>query len=426
MTSADAPILIALAPLLAASGFFSGTETALFGLLESERAKLRAHGGIGARATLTLLANPRSLLVTVLLGNMTINVLIFVLLSVLTVHAQGAVEKTVISVGGLLVMILLGEVLPKLTATSRRVAWCRLMAPLMLAVYRALGPLRRPLLVLVIDPLARLVRPSQREDHLTIEEMGALLSQSAARGDIGEDEAALLEGVAAFGRFQARDVMTPRVDIRWLEPDADAEAARVFAIETGIGRALVCAGSIDNGIVGVVDLAVVLLGGVDRVGDAMRAPVFVPESARLDQMLETLRAEHEQLAVVVDEFGGVSGVATLRDVARRILGSAPGDGDGDGDGGWAPAVELIEPGVWRAPGRLCVRDWEGALVALPEGGPTTLGGVVVGRLGRLARVGDVVTIGNVTLRVESEHEGIVDWLLVSLTDDDAQDGGASR
>jgi len=424
MTSADAPLLIALAPLLAASGFFSGTETALFGLLESDRARLRARGGIGARATLTLLATPRPLLVSVLLGNMTINVLIFVLLSVLTLHGRGAVEKTAISVGGLLAVILLGEVLPKIAATSRRVAWCRLMAPIMLTAHRLMGPLRRPLLQLVIDPLSRLVRPGRGEDRLTIDELGALLTQSAERGDIGEDEAALLEGVAAIGRYRARDVMTPRVDIRWIEPGAGHAEARAFVEETGVSRALVCEGSIDNGIIGAVDLTRVLLGVAGSVGDAMREPVFVPESARLDQLLETLRAHGQRVAVIVDEFGGVAGVATLRDVARRILGSAPGDV------GAGREVERVGPGVWRAPGRLCVRDWAGALSSLPEGGPTTLGGVVIARLGRLARVGDRVRVGNVTLTVERVHEGVVELLRVELSDDDSggrrDDGGAKR
>lgn len=424
MTVEDAPLLIALAPLLAASGFFSGTETALFGLLESDKARLRAIGGIGARATETLLANPRPLLVSVLLANMTINVLVFVLLSVLTLHAQGAGEKALVSVGGLLTMILLGEVLPKIAATSKRVTWCRLFAPVMLTVHRVMGPLRRPLLALVIDPLARLVRPGAREDHLTIDELSALLTQSTLRGDMVEDEAALLNGVAAIGRFQARDVMTPRVDIRWLRPGDGADAARGFAEETGFASALVCEGTIDQGIVGVVDLARAVLDGATTVGGMMRAPVFVPESARLDQMLGTLRGEGERLAVVVDEFGGVAGVATLRDVARRILGSAP-----DEDHSPTPEVEELEPGLWRAPGRLSVRDWEDALMALPEGGPTTLGGVVVARLGRLAKVGDSVRVGNVTLRVESVHTGIVDSMIVSLIDDEAEssdDQGGAR
>jgi CBS domain containing-hemolysin-like protein len=411
MTSADAPLLIALAPLLVASAFFSGTETAMFGLMESDRARLRARGGIGARATLTLLANPRPLLVTVLLGNMTINVLIFVLLSVLTLHAEGAIEKTAFSLGGLLAVILLGEVAPKIAATGRRAAWCRVMAPVMLTIHRALHPVRRPVLALVIDPLSRLVRPGVKTDHLTIDELGVLLAQSAERGDIGEDEAALLEGVAAIGRFQARDVMTPRVDIRWLDPGAGAEEVRAFARETGIARALVCEGSIDNGIIGVVELADVLLGGSASVGGAMRVPVFVPESARLDQLLETMRSRRERLAVIVDEYGGVAGVATLRDVAGRILGAPPGD-----EGSMAEIVP-IERGVWRAPGRLCVRDWVDALAALPEGGPTTLGGVVVARLNRFARVGDVVTVGNITLTVESTREGVVEWLRVALADE---------
>jgi len=417
MTSADTPLLIALAPLLVASGFFSGTETALFGLQESDRARLRALGGIGARATTALLVNPRALLVTVLLANMTINVLIFVLISVLTLRADGTIEKTALSVGGLLAVVLGGEVLPKITATGRRVAWCRALAPVMLAVHRALSPVRRPLLVVVIDPLARLIRPNQGEDLLTIDELEALLRQSAARGAIGVDEAAMLEGVAAIGRFQAKDVMTPRVDVRWIDASAGPGAVRAFTAESQVSRALVCGGSIDGGVIGVVELSRALLESPRRVSEVMRAPVFVPESARLDQMLETLRRAGERLAVIVDEFGAVVGVATLRDVARRILGAGPTEG------GESPEIERIGPGVWRASGRLCVRDWEDALASLPEGGPTTLGGVVVARLGRLARVGDSVIVGNITLRVEQAHEGIVDWLSVSLSDRERDDRG---
>ncbi len=101
----------------------------------------------------------------------------------------------------------------------------------------------------------------------------------------------------------------------------------------------------------------------------------------------------------------------------------------DEDHGVTPEVEEIEPGVWRAPGRLSVRDWEDAISGLPEGGPTTLGGVVVAMLGRLAAVGDSVRVGNMTLRVESVHSGIVDWLIVSLNEDETDgqdDQGGTR
>ena len=162
LSGIDIPMLALLPGLLLLSGFFSGSETALFGLTETERMTLRRDESLAGRAVAALLANPRMLLITVLLGNMTINVLYFVTSSVLLMRADaGFIGLIAMAAVSLLLLILLGEVLPKLWANSRRVTFAVLTAPPLLALHRLIGPLRLVLDRAIVAPLSRLTAPAE-------------------------------------------------------------------------------------------------------------------------------------------------------------------------------------------------------------------------------------------------------------------------
>src|SRR5690242_17955803 len=131
------PVLIAL------SAFFSGSETALFGMSETERMNIRRSGSLPARAVETLLADRRSLLITILLGNMTVNTLFFVISSVLMMRSgSGVAGELIAGLVTLLTIVLFGEMLPKLIGSARRVTVAKLIAPPMLTFHRLIGPLR--------------------------------------------------------------------------------------------------------------------------------------------------------------------------------------------------------------------------------------------------------------------------------------------
>lgn len=320
LDGAQAPILFAMAALLAASAFFSGSETALFALTQQELATLKREGGVGARAAAALLASPRRLLITLLLGNMLANVMYFVLASVLTLHARGAVWATTWSIGPIVVIILVGEVLPKLAASAQRVAWCQTLVPALFVLHRISTPIRTPIDLLIVSPLARLIAPPP-PPPLRRQELQRALEHAVERGVIDPRERAMLSRIADLNALRVRDVMTPRVRMAWLSSDATRRDALALAAERRIARAPLCDPTPDQGVVGVVDLRQALaLAADDRaLLPIAHPPVFAPEQATLDDLIGTLRRAGESMAVVVDEFGAVAGVASLEDAAERLL-----------------------------------------------------------------------------------------------------------
>jgi len=307
--------------LLGASAFLSGSETALFALSQQELTTLKRTGGLGARATVALLATPRKLLITLLLGNMLANMTYFVLASVLALHAESALATTIWSIIPLIVIILVGEVLPKLVATAQRVAWCSRLSPAVLALHRASTLIRVPIDTLVIAPLERLIAPPAAPS-LSREELARALQHAASQGVISEQEAALLARVAHLNKARVRSVMTPRVRMAWLPASASKSDLLdlIRASNEPITQAPVCDSTLDTGVVGVIDLRRALADpDVEELAMHCRQPVFVPEQATLRDLIEQLQRSGESLAIVVDEFGGVAGSVTLEQAADRLL-----------------------------------------------------------------------------------------------------------
>ena len=423
MTATEGTLLTLLPVLLVASAFFSGSETALFGLMAHERAGLAQQSPRGARAVEALLRQPRMLLITILLGNMVANMLFFVMASVLVLGASTGTERAIYSVATLLAVILLGEIAPKLIAASRRARWCALFAAPLLILHRLIAPVRLAVNALVVEPASRLVGASASEP-LSVEELGELLEISAREGAIDPVEAELLDDVVELGALRVRDVMTPRVRVRWIDADAGREELVRAARQWGVLRLPVAQGSLDHGVLGVVDVPGALgrlsVGPDLSARDLMDPPIFVPDQARLDQLLEQLRGRRRLVAIAVDEFGSVAGLVTFHDIAERMGRSLATD-DADANAG-AEAddlrIERLGPARWRVHGRLCVRDLAEAVGPTGRASAGSVAGVIQLHLGRLARPGDRVRVGGLMFEVESVRGRAIETVLVSLGDDE--------
>jgi len=409
------PLFLALPVLLAFSAYFSGSETALFGLDQTQRRRLRGSHPAAAAAVDRLLARPRELLVTLMIGNMAANVTYFVVTSVLTLRASGAAAAAAVSFGCLAAMILFGEVTPKLAATGGRERWCAAAALLLEGIHTLIAPVRAPVSAL-IGPLARLA-PAHAGGAVTHDELAELLSRSSSAGVIDPDEARLLEAVSELSALRVRDVMTPRVRVRWAPAGATRAELVAELRQRPVARVLVCERDLDTGVIGVVDTArfMAYAGPESTLRSRARAAVFVPESATLDRVLDTLREKRESLAVVVDEYGGVAGVVTAGDIVSRLIGESsrsPIDED-------RPRVEPLGGGVFRVPGRLSVREWRRALGLPVAGRASTIGGLVMELLGRPPHEGDMARLGPLVIRVERMEGRAVASALVSVDEEGA-------
>lgn len=423
MTGTELTLLGIMPGLLVASAFFSGSETALFGLTEHERAELERRTPLSGRAATAMLSQPRMLLITILLGNMVVNVLFFVMASVLTLHATSALMTTVYSVAPLLAVILFGEVTPKLVATSRRVVWCAVFAPPLLALHRIIGPIRHLLNLFVVEPASRLSGATEPV-ALSAAELGELLEISATEGEIDPIEAELLDDVVELSSLRVRDIMTPRVDVRWIRLGAPRSEIEAIVRETGLTRFPVCEQSIDSGVVGILDVRTYLASADDSpalVRRLMAEPLFIPEQARLDQLLAQFQGRQRLMAIAVDEYGGVAGVVSFGDVAKRMAQGLESETSGFGDGP-ARDFERIGEVKWRIPGRLSVHDLVQAFGPTDRPIAGAVAGLINAELGRIAEPGDIVRVGNVTLEVESMSGRAIESVIVSLHE--SAEGGA--
>jgi len=419
MDPTDFSLVAILLPLLLASGTFSGAETALFGLSQSDLNLLRARHRVAARAVEALLATPTRLLVSILTANMTVNVIYFVIASILTLHAEGFIARTAISLGTLAAIILFGEVLAKLLANSRRVEFCVLFVPLLAAIVRTIAPVVAALDRFVVGPIIRLLRPrSAPALPMSPGELERLLAVSARQGALDPVEHRLLEGVLELGERRVRDVMVPRLEMPVVAHGATLEDAARLCRVTRSGSVPLVGDGVDSGIRGLVDLRRWILAAARRPEPppdlaAFAAPaLFLPDNARLDRALEAFRTSGLRAAICVDEHGAVVGYLERDTLLEGALASHAG-----GDDDQLPRIEHLEDGSFRVPGRFDAKLFAEifGLTGEPDrvaSRVSTVGGLAVAVLGRVPAEGESINLGRVRARVGPMHRHVPTCLLV--------------
>jgi len=430
----DILMLIALPVLVVGSAFFSGSETALFSLTAHQRAQMAQASGPVAAALHALLRETRGLLITLLLGNMTINVLFFVISSMLLIRlgdhwsTPTATQTTVLAVAAvapLLCVILLGEVLPKQVAARMTMGWARLCAVPLLLAHRLVAPVRFIAATTVITPLAQLIAPREKPPELSAEELESMLDLSQRHGVIDADEERLLQQVLELSRLKTRDLATPRVDVESFDLSDPPEALCALVRKTRHEHIFVHRGGLDH-VEGMIHRRQALLhppaSGLE-VHALVRPAAFIPEQQRADRLMDEFRRLDVAIAVVVDEYGGTVGIIGVADVLEHMAGGLRSGGDRSHD----PDVTQVAPGRWRVDADLSIHDWPdwfGRGQKLDgdanRGGISTIGGLVMASLGRVPEAGDATRFGNVRFVVESMDGLRVERVLIELAPDEAE------
>ena len=420
-TGADVPLLVLVPILLLLSGFVSGSETALFSLSEAQRLGLRHRRALAGGAIDALLADRGMLLITILLANTTINVLFFVITSVLIIRSGlGALGESLLAVGFLLLIVLFGEIGPKVIATHLRMQYAALAAPVLLTVHQVLAPVRLVLRHGVIAPLSRLTAPAEPPPPLSDDELAALVEISAHEGILAREERQLLRDVLEMRTLRVRDVMTPRLALAAVPTDATrTDVARITRMLRRT-KLPVYERDLDH-VVGILHVKRYLFDRtVERVDDprVMTTPNFVPELATLDQLLDHFRRTRTQSALVVDEYGGTEGLVAIEDVVEELVGDIVGSLD--------PSIappRLVGFGRWEISGALSVRDFTTMFDLDPiDTSVSTLSGLVTERLGRSPEPGDTAQIDGLQIAVDRTERNRVQTVIVTMP---LSDAGAS-
>ena len=393
----DLVLLATLLPLLGAMAFFSFVETTYFALTPAERIGLRRTSPGPAAIVDRLLARPRGLLVSTMLGSLVASTTYFVVSSVLVTRFEHDLSMSIaLAVLSLFGMVLSAEVLPKLIGIADRVRSARIAARPTALFHALMRPVAEGIDRFVLAPIGRLAAGSQPAGVLDATELAALLEQSAREGSIDLREREAIEGVLRLRRLRVRDVMTPRVDMR--SAFLDASDDEILAVAAGARLThLPLVGDGPDDVRGVLDLKRYFLPARRPVrASCVQPPRYVPELASLEQLLEHFRRNGTKLAMAVDEYGGVAGIVALEDCVEEIVGDIAGIGEQVVD---AP-VE-IAPGRWRVSGEMSIARWSetfGARIVSPRA--STVAGLVLERLSRLARQGDSVEVANLRIEVE--------------------------
>jgi CBS domain containing-hemolysin-like protein len=312
--------------LLLLSAFFSGSETAFFSLSRIYLKKLENKKTAQSRRILSLLGKPRQLLVTILFGNTFVNMGISSLSTLIAIGIADRNNWNLSSVVTLQVIIttsvvlIFGEILPKLIALATATGFANLASlPLQLISY-VLHPL-----VWLVDRFSLLLSKKQLDDkHLsskfTTEEFHNLIQSESSRNSLEEHEKKILVGLFRFREAELTEIYTPRVKITAIEEKQSLEELRDLILATGYSRIPVYRETIDDiiGIVYVKDL--LMYPEKNSITEFMRPAWFVTENMKVQSLLNQFKIKKMQLAVVVDEYGGTSGIISLEDILEEIVG----------------------------------------------------------------------------------------------------------
>lgn len=431
--------ILIIAGLIVLNGLLALSEMAV---VSSRRARLRQlidENRRGARLALSLVESPGRFLSTVQIGITLVGVLAGAFggatlaapfaqslerMGIPAGHAYSAAFAVVVGLTTYFTLIV-GELVPKYVALRQP----ERIASLIAGPMKLLSRIARPW-VWMLDISTRAVLAvfgihGTGDSTVTENEVRSMISEGTAEGVFDPREQAMIDGVLRLDDRSARSVMVPRPDVVWLDVDDDLTTVREKIAATGYSRFLVCHGEVDKfaGIVRTRDILDVLLRGETLdLARCMVEPVVVLDSTPVIALMDRFKNTRMHLAVVVDEYGSMAGIATMTDVVEVIAGDLPEHWENDSD----EAVQRVD-GNWLVDGMMDIEDFENVLGVDGVGNGKdyhTVAGFVLHRLETMPGVGDHVFWNDIQLEVVDMDGHRIDKVLVTLPAEQEDDAGA--
>ena len=326
LSAIDFTIIVGVAllfVLLFCSALISGAEVAFFSLTKTDIEKGIENGIRQLKIVSTLLDRPKKLLATILIANNFINIAIVILFAYLGnfifSEMSSIILKFVIEVVIVTFLILLfGEILPKIYATRNHVKFATFMAYPLKVLDIIFSPLSLPMRSITLAIHNKLGR---EKSNLSVDQLSQAL-ELTSEADTTMEEQKILQGIVSFGNTDTKQVMRPRIDIFALNEEMKYEEIIPEIIKNGFSRIPVYKDNIDTivGVLYVKDLLPYLENKQFKWTSILREPFFVPENKKLDDLMNEFQEKKVHLAVVVDEYGGTSGIVSLEDIIEEIVG----------------------------------------------------------------------------------------------------------
>ncbi len=394
--------LVVLLCLLISSALLSGSEVAFFSLTPSEIDHLKHSKRKNSKRILELYHSPEKLLGTILVGNNFVNIGIVILSSYITnrlldfsaAPTLGFVFQVVVIT---FLLLLFGEIMPKIYATQIRLKWAGFMALPIKITEIVFSPLVIPLVRSTSLVNRRLAKKSH---NISIDDLSEALDITS--DDMLEDEK-ILKGITKFGNLDAREIMTPRLDVFAVDIKTPFRTLLKKIIKEGYSRIPVYLKSLDH-IKGILYIKDILPHLRKTNGFAwqslIRPPYFVPETKKINDLLEEFQASRIHMAVVIDEYGGTSGVVTLEDILEEIVGEIEDEHEEE-----EPLYRQSGKNKYVFEGKILLNDFYKVLDIEDDyfdeikEEAETLAGLILAIRGKIPEKGEVMKYRNFTFRI---------------------------
>jgi putative hemolysin len=401
----ETAMVLAILLFAGASFFFALAETALFSLSKWQVAQLAERkSGVG-KIVSELLERPQDLQATLALGNTFANAVILAAALRMVFDARWGLALTLLAV--VIIVLLVGEVLPKTLAVRQPERWSVRVAWPLLAFRKITKPFYRAAQWLDAAILKKAAAQSAPPAAVTEAEYQELLELAAQQGTLEESEREIILQIISLDRRTARDVMRPRSGMAAIPDDATVEEMLAAARKQKHRRLPIYDETPDT-IVGILNTRALLLDPKIDLAEVIEFPSFVPESMNLLQLFRALQKQQRGLAIVLDEFGAATGLVTMEDILGGIVGKIHVATEPQGF-----VLEKISPGQWRVNGTMRLEDFRREFPALPEVAEVeTMGGLLTHLLGVVPAAGESALFAGLKLTAQVVDERRVRELLV--------------
>ena len=410
--------ILAIAFFLFCSAMVSAAEVALFSLTQQDLNTLSEEDSSKANLISKLLQRPKKLLATILVANNFSHIGVVIVFSFVGNNIFSAIEspilKFVVEVILITFLILLfGEVLPKIYASRNNIQFSKFVANPLSILDKLLSPISLPMRAVSVYLHEKLGR---QKSNISVDQLSQALGLTSTE-DTTSEEQKILEGIVSFGNTDTKQVMSPRIDIFAIEMEETFAEIYEKIVDKGYSRIPVYRDNIDHieGVLFVKDLIPHINKKEFDWIKLIREPFFVPENKKLDDLLKEFQSKKSHLAIVVDEYGGTSGLVSLEDIIEEIVGDISDEFDDENLN-----YSQIDDKNFLFEGKINLKDFyrivdvDEEIFEISKGEAETLAGFILEILGNFPKKGQKIHFTNVHFTIEAVDKKRIKQLKVTL------------
>ncbi|HUX59594.1 MAG TPA: gliding motility-associated protein GldE [Bacteroidales bacterium] len=414
--------LFVLLVLLFASALMSGSEVAFFSLRPDDIEKLKNNKSKKAQAALKLYIKPEKLLSTVLVANNTINIAIVLLAAFLSsemfVFSSKTVGFVINAVAITFLLLFFGEIMPKVYATRNHVKMSLFMAAPLTVLQKIFQPITS---MLILSSSFVKKRTGTRRSNISMDDLSDALELTS--DEFNEDEK-ILKGIVNFGNINVSAIMCPRIDVTAIDIKTGFDKIVPVIISSGFSRIPVYSDSFDTvkGILFAKDvLPYINNQGSFKWQTLLRPPYFIPETKKINDLLKEFQSKKIHMAVVIDEYGGTSGIITLEDILEEIVGEITDESDFD-----QLLFRKIDDKTYIFEGKILLNDFckimeiEEDVFEEVRGESETLAGLILELTGEIPEKDQTIKLGKFVFNIQSADKRRIKEIRVEFDKEESE------